>query len=75
MTKIKSECIAVESSFVSSLWYNYTSRKLIVIYKSGSLYEYSDVKLKTFKKIKKAKSIGVALHKEIFKIYSFTKIK
>lgn len=74
MTKIKSECIAVESSFVSSLWYNYTSRKLIVIYKSGSLYEYSDVKPKAIKKIRKAKSIGKAFHKYIFNNSNFKKL-
>ena len=46
MTKIKSEYLGVESSFVSSLRYTYASRKLLVFYKSGAAYEYSDVNSK-----------------------------
>ena len=75
MSKIKSEHLGVESSFVSSMRYTYASRKLLVFYKSGASYEYSDVNPKTIKKIRKAKSIGKALHNEVFKICSFTKIK
>jgi hypothetical protein len=74
MTKIKSEYLGVDSSFISSLRYTHSSRKLLVFYKSGSAYEYSDVKPKTIDKIRKAKSIGVALHKYIFNINNFKKL-
>lgn len=74
MSKIKSEYLGVESSFVASLRYTYASRKLMVFYKSGTAYEYSDVKPKTIKKIRKAKSIGKAFHKYIFNNSNFKKL-
>ena len=75
MSKIKSEFLGVESSFVTSLRYTYASRKLLVFYKSGaSVYEYNDVKPKTIKRIRKAKSIGSALHKYIFNNSNFKRL-
>lgn len=74
MSKIKSEYLGVKSSFVSSMRYTYASRKLLVFYKSGASYEYSDVNPKTIKKIRKAKSIGKAFHKYIFNNSNFKRI-
>lgn len=74
MSKIKSEYLGVESSFVSSMRYTYASRKLLVFYKSGASYEYSDINPKTIKKIRKAKSIGKAFHKYIFNNSNFKRI-
>jgi len=74
MSKIKTEYLGVESSFISSLRYTYASRKLIVWYKSGSAYEYSDVKPSTIKKIRRSNSIGSAFHEYIFKNCNFKKV-
>ena len=74
MSKIKSEYVRVESSFVSSMRYTYASQRLLVFYKSGATYEYNDVKPKTIKKIRKAKSIGKAFHKYIFNNSNFKRL-
>jgi hypothetical protein len=74
MTRVKTEYLGVESSFVSSLRYTYASRKLLVFYKSGASYEYDNVNPKTIKKIRKAKSIGKAFHKYIFNNSNFKKL-
>ena len=74
MTKVKTEYLGVESSFVSSLRYTYASRKLLVFYKSGASYEYDDVNPKIIKKIRKAKSIGKAFHRYIFNNSNFKKL-
>jgi hypothetical protein len=74
MSKIKTEHLGVESSFVASLRYTYASRKLVVLYKSGSAYEYSDVKPSVIKKIRRSNSIGSAFHEYIFNNCNFKKI-
>jgi hypothetical protein len=74
MSKIKEEYLLVESKFVSSLRYTRDSQKLQVFYKSNSIYEYSDVAPKVINKIKKAKSIGKAMHKYVFKTDNFKKL-
>ena len=74
MSKIKTEFLGVESSFVHSLRYTYTSRKLLVFYKSGDAYEYSDVKPNVIKKIRRSNSIGSAFHEYIFNNCNFKKI-
>jgi len=74
MSKIRSEYLGVESSFVSSLRYTYASQKLLVFYKSGATYEYSNVSPKTIKKIRKANSIGSAFHKYIFNNSNFKRL-
>jgi len=74
MAKIETEYLGVESSFISSLRYIYASRKLRVNYKSGTAYEYSDVKPKVIKKIRKAKSIGGVFHKYVLNNTNFKKL-
>jgi hypothetical protein len=74
MSKIKTMFLGVESSFVHSLRYTYASRKLLVFYKRGGVYEYSDVKPNVIKKIRRSDSIGSALHEYVFKNCNFKKI-
>jgi hypothetical protein len=47
---------------------------LLVFYKSGDAYEYSDVKPNVIKKIRRSNSIGSALHEYIFKNCNFKKV-
>lgn len=75
MTKVNSEHLFVDSSFVNSIQYFNHSESLYAIFKNNTIYCYDNVKPETFERIRSSDSIGKALHNEVFKICSFTKIK
>lgn len=56
---------SVQSSNISSIGYDETSKALEVTFKSGGKYTYSDVPKEKFEAFKSAKSVGSYFHSAI----------
>ncbi|MCL2629649.1 MAG: KTSC domain-containing protein [Alphaproteobacteria bacterium] len=65
--------IPVESSNLKSVGFD--SGVLVIEFKSGSIYEYSDVPANVHSELMKAKSKGKYFHKNIKNTYEFKRIK
>lgn len=64
----------VNSSNISTIGYNPNNKKLIILFKRGTIYRYENVNLETFFKMILAESVGKAFHEYINNKYTFTRL-
>lgn len=64
----------VNSSNISTIGYNLNNKKLIILFKRGTIYRYENVNLETFFKMILAESVGKAFHQYIDKKFTFTRL-
>ena len=67
--------VLIESSNLKSAAYNTESKDLVVIFNSGSIYEYNNVPWESFTKFRMAKSQGKYFNENISRGYKYTKLK
>lgn len=67
--------IPVSSSNLASVGYDSTTRTLRVEFKSGAVYEYSDVPEAAYQGLMDASSKGSYFHQNIKDRYSYSKIR
>ena len=75
MSKVTTETVTVDSSLVSAMTYAKAVKMLCVTFKNGTIYLYNNVDHATYEDIRNSDSIGKALHKEVFGVFKYQKLK
>ena len=69
------EMVAVDSSMLSSIGFDAENETLRAVYTKGGIYDYLHVPEKTFKGLKRAKSVGRYFHRNVINgDYAFKRV-
>lgn len=66
--------LKVTSSHIDLIMFNDTTKNLVIVFKSGSIYKYSDVPTSIFQQISDADSKGKFARQHIYKDYTFQRL-
>ena len=66
--------MAVKSSQIAGIGYDFISKTLAIKFNSGGLYHYAGVNAEEYIKLTNAKSIGTFFGSNIKNVFKFTKI-
>lgn len=66
--------VVIQSSNLKAAQYNTESKKLLVTFNNGSIYEYEDIPWEKFTKFRMSESQGKFFNQNISKTHKFTKV-
>lgn len=66
--------VSIQSSNLKAAKYNTDSKKLLITFNNGSIYEYEDVPWEKFTKFRMSESQGKFFNQNIAKTYKYTKV-
>ena len=72
--QVKIDLMAVESSQIAKIGYDLSSKTLVVKFKKGAVYSYSEVPQKIFDEFMQAESKGKYFHAKVKGIFKYLKL-
>jgi hypothetical protein len=66
--------VQIQSSNIKNAKYNTETKKLLITFNNGSIYEYEDVPWEVFTKLRMSESQGKFFNQNISKTYKYNKI-